>query len=81
VWAVNPSLDAVGIAATLEGTAADQGVWTEDLAFGTVAVAAAVQRATGGPAPTVRGPTLLPKPKALVHVGPKTAKKTKRTRP
>jgi subtilisin family serine protease len=81
VWAANPSLDAAGVAATLEGTAAGQGVWTKDLAFGTVDVAAAVQRATGGPAPTVSGPTLLPKPKALVHVGPKTAKKTKRTRP
>jgi subtilisin family serine protease len=83
VWAANPSLDAAGVAATLEGTAAGQGVWTKDLAFGTVDVAAAVQRATGGPAPTVSGPTLLPKPKAQVqvHAGPKSAKKTKRTRP
>jgi subtilisin family serine protease len=81
VWAANPSLDAAGVAATLAATAAGQGVWTKNLAFGTIDVAAAVQRATGGPAPTVTGPTLLPKPKAQVHSGPKLAKKTKRTRP
>jgi subtilisin family serine protease len=79
VWASNPTLDAAGVVATLEGTAAGQGNWTNDLGFGTIDVAAAVQRATGGPAPTVSGPVLLSKPKAQVRST--SAKKTKRTRP
>ena len=46
-WATNPKLDAAGVAATLEGTAASQGAWTRDLAFGAINIAAAVQRAAG----------------------------------
>ena len=79
VWAANPGLDAAGVAATLEGTAAGQGTWTKDLAFGTIDVAAAVQRATGGPAPTLLQPVLTTTPKAQVRSV--AAKKTKRTRP
>lgn len=82
VWAANPTLDAAGVAATLEATAASQGTWTKDLAFGTIDVAAAVQRATGGPPPTLSQPVLITKPKAQpkgkVHAA---AKKAKRTRP
>jgi subtilisin family serine protease len=80
VWAANPSLDAAGVAATLEATAASQGTWTKDLAFGTINVAAAVQRATGGPAPTISRPVLVtnPNPDGKVRTA---AKKAKRARP
>jgi subtilisin family serine protease len=46
VWAANPALDAAGVAAVIEATASGRGRWTRELAFGTVDVAAAVQRAT-----------------------------------
>jgi subtilisin family serine protease len=64
VWAANPKLDAAGVAATLEGTAAGQGVWTKDLAFGTIDIASAVQQAAGGSVPAVAQPVVTTKPKA-----------------
>lgn len=81
VWAANPSLDAAGVAATLEGTAASQGVWTKDLAFGTIDVAAAVQNATGGTVPVVTRPVMLAGPRAVKAKVRAAAKKTKRARP
>jgi subtilisin family serine protease len=81
VWAANPGLDAAGVAATLEATAASQGSWTKDLAFGTINVAAAVQRATAGPAPTVSQPVLRTQPKAQKAKVRTAAKKAKRARP
>jgi subtilisin family serine protease len=81
VWAANPSLDAAGVAATLEATAASQGSWTKDLAFGTINVAAAVERATAGPAPTVSQPVLVTQPKAQKAKVRAAAKRAKRTRP
>ncbi|HEX4677875.1 MAG TPA: S8 family serine peptidase [Gaiellaceae bacterium] len=82
VWAANPSFDAAGVAATLEATAAGRGAWTKDRAFGTINVAAAVQRATGGPAPTLSQPVLNTKPKAQPKGKARAAaKKAKRTRP
>jgi serine protease len=80
VWAANPSLDAAGVAATLEGTAASQGVWTNDLAFGTIDIASAVQRATGGPPPTVSRPVVTTKPKPQKAKARAATKKTKRAR-
>jgi subtilisin family serine protease len=65
VWAANPSLDAAGVAQTLEATASAHGTWTRDVAFGNVDVAAAVQQALAGPAPTVVKPVALPKPKTV----------------
>jgi hypothetical protein len=53
VWAANPKLDAAGVAATLEATAAGQGLWTTDSAFGAIDIASAVERAAGGAPPTV----------------------------
>jgi subtilisin family serine protease len=82
VWAANPSLDAAGVAATLEATAAGQGTWTKDLAFGTIDVAAAVQTATGGTAPTVARPAIVTTPKTQKKAKVRAvAKKTKRARP
>jgi subtilisin family serine protease len=80
VWAANPSLDAAGVAATLEATAASQGSWTKDLAFGTIDVAAAVQRATGGTVPTVSKPVMVTKPKTAKAKVRAVAKKAKRAR-
>ena len=48
VWAANPLLDARAVASLLETTASGNGVWTKDLAYGTLDVAAAVQRAVDG---------------------------------
>jgi subtilisin family serine protease len=82
VWAANPRLDAAGVAATLEATAAGQGAWTNDLAFGTIDVAAAVQHATGATAPPVSRPVVVTKPKVQKKAKvPAAAKKTKRARP
>jgi subtilisin family serine protease len=81
VWAANPSLDAAGVAATLEGTAASQGVWTKELAFGTIDIASAVQRATGGPPPTISRPLVTTKPKSQKAKVRGVTKKTKRARP
>jgi serine protease len=82
VWAANPHLDAAGVAATLEATAASQGAWTNDLAFGTIDVAAAVQHATAATAPTVSRPVVAAKPKAQKKAkAPAAARKTKRVRP
>jgi subtilisin family serine protease len=81
VWAANPKLDAAGVAATLEATAASQGAWTKELAFGTIDVAAAVLRATGGSPPTVSRPVIAAKPKPQKAAKVRAAaKKTKRTR-
>jgi subtilisin family serine protease len=81
VWAVNPSLDAAGVAATLEATAASQGVWTKNLAFGAIDIAAAVQRAAGGTPPTVSQPVVTTKPKAEKAKARAATKKAKRARP
>jgi subtilisin family serine protease len=82
VWAANPHLDAAGVAATLEATAASQGAWTNDLAFGTIDVAAAVQHAMAATAPTVSRPVVAAKPKAQKKAkAPAAAKRTKRVRP
>jgi subtilisin family serine protease len=82
VWAANPKLDAAGVAATLAATAASQGAWTKDLAFGTIDVAAAVQRAAGGTPPTVSQPVSAAKPKSQKAAKVRAAsKKTKRARP
>ena len=48
VWAANPLLDAGAVASLLESTASGNGTWTKDLAYGTLDVAAAVQRAADG---------------------------------
>lgn len=69
VWAANPSLNASGVAAILEATASSRGLWSQDLAFGTVDVAAAVQRATGGPAPQIAKPAVVAS--VLTGTGPK----------
>ncbi|HEX3806271.1 MAG TPA: S8 family serine peptidase [Gaiellaceae bacterium] len=63
VLAANPSLSATAVAQTLEATASGSGTWTNALAFGDVNVAAAVQRALGGAAPTLVQPPILVKPK------------------
>jgi subtilisin family serine protease len=81
VWAANPKLDPAGVAATLEATAGSQGVWTKDLAFGAIDVAAAVQRAAGGAPPTVSQPVVTTKPKAQKAKSRAVTKKTKRARP
>ena len=44
VWAANPLLDAAGVAATIESAASGNGIWTHDLAWGNLNVAAAVER-------------------------------------
>jgi subtilisin family serine protease len=80
VWAANPNLDAAGVAATLEATAAGQGTWTNELAFGTIDVAAAVTRAVGGAPPTLVRPAVA-KPKVENAKVRTVAKKAKRVRP
>jgi subtilisin family serine protease len=80
VWAANPNLDAAGVAATLEATAASRGTWTKELAFGTIDVAAAVQRATSGPAATVSRRVMVAKPKVANAKVRAVAKKVKRAR-
>jgi subtilisin family serine protease len=62
VWAANPSLDAAGVAQTIEAAASSHGTWTRNLAFGNLDVAAAVQQALAGPPPQVFKPPSLPKP-------------------
>ena len=81
VWAANPRLDAAGVAATLEGTAASQGVWTKELAFGAIDIASAVQRAAGGAPPTVSQPVATVKPTAQKARRRAVTKKTKHLRP
>jgi subtilisin family serine protease len=82
VWAANPNLDAAGVAATLEGTATSNGSWTRELAFGTIDIAAAVQRAAGGTPPTVSQRVVTTKPStqktAKVRAMTKKAKRAKR---
>jgi subtilisin family serine protease len=51
VWAANPLLDAEGVAALLSGTASGGGVWSSNLAFGNIDIAAAVERAVAGDIP------------------------------
>lgn len=80
VWAANPKLDAAGVAATLEGTASGQGLWTQDTAFGAIDIAAAVQRAAGGSPPTLTQPVLTAKPKAQKGKVRAATKKAKRAR-
>jgi len=46
VWAANPQLSARQVARILEETASGGGVWTPDLGFGVIDVAAAVEQAT-----------------------------------
>jgi subtilisin family serine protease len=53
VWAANPLLSPVGVAAVLEGSASGRGTWTSDLAFGNVDVANAVAHAADPPLPQV----------------------------
>jgi subtilisin family serine protease len=80
VWATNPTLDSAGVAAMIEASASGQGVWTQELAFGNVDAAAAVQRASGGVVPQLT-PSALPA-KAKVskpRVGP-TRVRTKAAR-
>jgi subtilisin family serine protease len=81
VWATNPSLDAAGVAATLEATAASHGVWTKNLAFGAIDIAAAVQSAAGGTPPTVSQPFVTTKPSAQKAKARAASKKAKRARP
>jgi subtilisin family serine protease len=66
VWAANPSLDAAGVAATIEETASSHGRWTRERAFGNVDVAAAVARAASGPpAQVTKKPRRLGRQEAL----------------
>ena len=81
VWAANPSLDAPGVAATIEATASSQGRWTPDLAFGNLNVAAAVALAAGGPAPQVAAPQVLPKPVTAKKAKPRAITKTPKAKP
>ena len=82
VWAANPGLDPAGVAAVIEASASGQGVWTQELAFGNVDAAAAVQRAAGGGLPpqllpaATPGKTKVSKPKSTPpRVRAKTAKR------
>ena len=77
VWAANPSLSAEGVAATIEATSSNGGSWTPDLAFGNVDVAAAVARATGGPAPVMKKPVVV---KPVIVKKAKARAITKRTK-
>jgi serine protease len=87
VWAANPGLDAAGVAATLEATAGSQSAWTNDLAFGSIDVAAAVERAAGAAPPAVAKPVVKPKaqktqkPAARKIKGRAVTKKAKHARP
>jgi subtilisin family serine protease len=78
VWAANPSLDAEGVASTIEATASNAGVWTRDLAFGNIDIAGAVQRATNGPVAQVKRPTALPGPTLVKKAKARAAAKTPR---
>jgi subtilisin family serine protease len=53
VWAANPVLDAAEVATLISGTTSQSGVWTPDLAFGNVDVAAAVAKAQSGTLPVL----------------------------
>ena len=81
VWAANPSLDAAGVAATIEATASSEGSWTTNLAFGNLNVAAAVARASGGPAPLVAMPLAGPKPLVAKKAKPRAITKTPKAKP
>jgi subtilisin family serine protease len=81
VWAANPSLDAAGVAATIEATASLQGSWSPNLAFGNLNVAAAVARATGGPAPLIAMPLAGPKPVVVKKARPRAITKTPKAKP
>jgi subtilisin family serine protease len=50
VWAANPTLTAQGVAAVLQQTAAGTRKWRPTVGWGVLDVAAAVARASGGPA-------------------------------
>jgi subtilisin family serine protease len=52
VWAANPLLGAAGVAQVLKDSASAQGIWTPELGWGVLDVAAAVARATGTQAQT-----------------------------
>ncbi len=52
VWAANPLLDAAGVAQVLKDSASAHGMWTPELGWGVLDVAAAVARATGAQAQT-----------------------------
>ncbi|MDX6410604.1 MAG: thermitase [Gaiellaceae bacterium] len=47
VWAANPLLDAQAVAEVLKQSASSQGMWSPELGWGVLDVAAAVARATG----------------------------------
>lgn len=81
VWAANPSLDAAGVAATIEATASSAGNWTSNLAFGNLNVAAAVARAAGGPAPQIAKPVVVAKPTIVKKTKPRTITKTPKAKP
>ncbi|HUZ82118.1 MAG TPA: S8 family serine peptidase, partial [Gaiellaceae bacterium] len=81
VWAANPSLDAAGVATTIEATASGGGIWTSDLAFGDLNVAAAVARAAGGPAPQIATPVTLAKPAIAKRAKPHAIAKTPKAKP
>jgi subtilisin family serine protease len=81
VWAANPSLDAAGVAATIEATASSAGNWTSNLAFGNLNVAAAVARASGGPAPQIAKPVVVAKPTIVKKTKPHTITKTPKAKP
>jgi len=74
-------IERAGVPATLEATAASQGVWTKDVAFGTIDIGAAVQRASGGAPPTVSQPVVTAKPKPQKAKARAATKKAKRARP
>lgn len=56
VWAANPLLDAAAVATLISGTTSQAGVWSSDLAFGNLDVAAAVARAQSGALPVLTYP-------------------------
>jgi subtilisin family serine protease len=57
VWAANPLLDATAVATLISGTTSQSGVWSTDLAFGNIDVAAAVARAQSGSIPVLTYPS------------------------
>jgi subtilisin family serine protease len=56
VWAANPLLSPAGVAAVIEGSASGHGAWSDDRAFGTVDIAAAVAHAADPVPPQVMLP-------------------------
>ena len=56
VWAANPALTAAGVADIIEQSASGHGAWNDELGFGVLDVAAAVQRAAPVIAAGVTGP-------------------------